>query len=274
MSTAYSLDKDKADQLKANFLSTLAEFHDIDEDQVHREIEDAEAQAQSFFDDIMNNDADNMNEPDMNAETCEGFNRDIFEEDNPFDETIKQAFEEFKQYIESQKTPEPKKLDEKWIKGIFRKAANALHPDKEQDPAKREEKQQLMSELLKARDENDVLTLMGLYHAHVSEEALSINEDSLQSLCDQLQNQLVRLEHEKEQMTSGYDNPIYGIVYNNLFGKTKSQQSKAIGDYIEQLEAEKQGYEEMVASLRNLKVLKLHLEDRYEERRYQSPFGF
>ncbi len=54
----------------------------------------------------------------------------------------------------------------------------------------------------------------------------------------------------------------------------KSQQNIAIGDYIEQLEAEKHSYEQVVASLRNLKVLKMHLEDRYEERRYSSPFGF
>jgi hypothetical protein len=51
-------------------------------------------------------------------------------------------------------------MDKDWIKVLFRRAAQNLHPDRESDYEKRRFKEQRLTELLSARKENDVLTML------------------------------------------------------------------------------------------------------------------
>ncbi len=280
---AYRIDQQKADQLKEQFFTQVAAFHGISKEDMEKTIAEAEAQADSLFENVSSDDTNNAEgsgEKSSNREftedmfgdaSCGENDEGIPDEDDLF-KAFKDAFEEFRAGMETQQAPEPMKFDEKWLKSVFRKTANALHPDKEQDATKREEKERLMAELLSARDDNDVLALITLYYAHVSEDTLEINEQSLDKLCDQLQNQLDRLLYEKRDIISGAENPVHEMVYANLHGKTKKQQEKTIKDYIRDLQGEKETFTEMIQSLKNLKTLKSHLEVRYDEKRFSSFF--
>jgi hypothetical protein len=285
MEIAFALDSEKTEALKEQWLIQIADFHEIDRDEMKETIKAAEADPEAFFEGKMNDEfgqkPEDFESPDSADDNTENSTYDMFgdafddeqtdqDDDDPF-KAFREAFEEFKAEMESRQAPEPLKMDEKWLKSVFRKTANALHPDKEQDIEKREEKEALMTELLRARDENDVLGLINLYHAHVSEDALEINEKSLDALCAQLQNQLDRLRYEKEDLISGVENPIHEMVYTNLYGQSKQQQEKIINDYSNELSQDKQDQINLIASLKNLKVLKVHLEDRYDSKRY-SPF--
>jgi hypothetical protein len=286
LETAFTLDAEKSEALKEQWLFQIADFHDIDGDEMKETLKAAEADAEAYFEGTMN---DEFGQQSKDSESTDSVNDntkdsthdmfgDAFDDDQPDQEdndpfsAFREAFEEFKAEMESRKAPEPLKMDEKWLKSIFRKTANALHPDKEQDADKREEKEILMTELLRARDDNDVLALISLYHAHVSEDALEINEQSLDALCEQLKNQLDRLCHEKEDLISGVENPVHGIIYDNLYGKSKKQQALTIKNYKDELALEKEALMDMVSTLKNLKVLKTHLEKRYDEKRYSAFF--
>lgn len=282
LETAFTLDSEKTYALKEQWLLQISDFHEIDHEEMKETIKAAEADSKAFFegkmdDELYGQSKGSQSTNDNITDTTEDMFSDAFDadqpnqnDDDPFS-AFREAFEEFRAEMESRQAPEPLKMDEKWLKSVFRKTANALHPDKEQDTKKREEKEALMTELLRARDENDVLTLITLYHSHVSEDALEINEKSLDALCEQLQNQLDRLRYEKEDLINGAENPIHEMVYRNLHGKSKKQQALTIKNYKGELESEKEDLMAMVSTLKNLKVLKTHLEKRYDEKRY-SPF--
>src|SRR5690606_14298052 len=81
----------------------------------------------------------------------------------------------FEQFFEQQQQREreaQKRADELALKKmmkssslnkLFRKLAHALHPDRETDEVARAEKNQLMVELIQARDNNDIPAIFALY---------------------------------------------------------------------------------------------------------------
>jgi hypothetical protein len=63
---------------------------------------------------------------------------------------------------------------------LFRSTAAKLHPDREPDPALRDVKQGLMSDLLKARKTGDVMTILELYQEYVDREQIFSKADEKQ----------------------------------------------------------------------------------------------
>jgi hypothetical protein len=54
-------------------------------------------------------------------------------------------------------------MDGSWAKDLFRRAAQALHPDREPDPEPRQMKQERMCELLRARKQGDIMAMLSIY---------------------------------------------------------------------------------------------------------------
>lgn len=63
-------------------------------------------------------------------------------------------------------------MDAAWIKRLFRRCAQKLHPDQERDPDQRELKQEQMAALLQARDDDDLLRLLQIYDDTLAEYVL------------------------------------------------------------------------------------------------------
>jgi len=79
---------------------------------------------------------------------------------------------------------------------LFRQLAKVLHPDREQDEAKKAEKHLLMSECLAARHRKDIDTLLELYCEHVGELPEGLNDQSHEELISALELQLKQLQRK------------------------------------------------------------------------------
>ncbi|MCU8168256.1 hypothetical protein M2H12_21445 [Vibrio vulnificus] len=67
---------------------------------------------------------------------------------------------------------------------MYKRIANVIHPDKEPDPLKKEEKYRLMQTLAVAKRDNDVMTLVRMFTKHVPDADCLLDE-----------NTLLRMEH-------------------------------------------------------------------------------
>ncbi|ECA3795633.1 hypothetical protein EKG95_28450 [Salmonella enterica subsp. enterica serovar Aqua] len=65
---------------------------------------------------------------------------------------------------------------------IYRQIARVVHPDRELDPLKKEEKQGLMQQLVKARSEGDVVTLVKMYGELVPDGDISLDGEVLEHI--------------------------------------------------------------------------------------------
>lgn len=153
---------------------------------------------------------------------------------------------------------------DKWLSKLFRKAAQALHPDREPDPAKRAAKQEAMSELLAAREAGDIIHILTVYTEHVQQGPAEVPEEMLEALCDNLADKIEAIEYQKEDFL--HDDPVMMFIYDALYDKQKKQQQKNIELQQEQARNLAKVATEDREYMRNLKCLKEILAERYDNR--------
>ena len=155
-------------------------------------------------------------------------------------------------------------MDGSWAKDLFRRAAQALHPDRESDPERRQVKQERMRELLRARKQGDIMTMLTIYSDSVSSADIVIAEQEMTEVCDVLEDQLEALELEKHEYV--YSNPVRHMVFELFYHSTKKGRKRRVQEWEQDLEHEVADLRRLIAFLRNLNCLKRVLEDRREER--------
>jgi hypothetical protein len=154
-------------------------------------------------------------------------------------------------------------MDSTWLKTIFRRAAQNLHPDRESDTEKRQHKQEQLTALLLARKENDVLTMLKIYSEALNGQEIKIAEKEMSSICELLEEQLDDLECE--QTSYIHSHPERHMVYELLYHSNQKKRQKAMQLWQKDLAEESEQNSELVAFLRNLSRLKEVL----RERRFQ-----
>jgi hypothetical protein len=111
---------------------------------------------------------------------------------------------------------------------------------------------------------------------YVDGDDLLITDETMEKLCEQLKEQKKQLAEEKHQIL--YEDPMYAALYENLHNRSKKRRENNIELHIQRVQESTQALLEFVTSLRNLKVLKTHLEQRYEQNRFANfdarPFEF
>ena len=147
---------------------------------------------------------------------------------------------------------------------LFRSTAAKLHPDREPDPALREVKQGLMSNLLKARRTGDVMIILALYQEYVDSEQIFSKADEKQ-LITALEHQIRELKSEQGQIIQ--QSPAHQIAYEQFYNPSKKKTEQAIAEHLLQVSQDKIDIERTVNEIRSLKTLKPWLEQRYEFRR-------
>lgn len=157
-------------------------------------------------------------------------------------------------------------INEKWIRNLFRRTARALHPDKEQDPDKRLAKQKLMTTLLDARDQQDIMTMMMLYNEHADDNVLSLEPDEIQSLCDLLEKQKDKLDMDRMALID--ESPMHHAVHQKLYATSQKARERKLKEHLDEVHASIKRKFKLVEYLRNLSHLKIILEERYEDQRY------
>ena len=155
--------------------------------------------------------------------------------------------------------------DSAWLKGLFRRAAQALHPDRETDPEQRHHKQQQMKELLRARKHNDVMHMLTIYSEAIGEHDIQIAEAEMQTICALLEQQIEELEFEQMEYVESH--PERSFAHAVLYASSKKKRAQRLQEWIYQLEIEAAQNGRLVAELRNLTVLKEVLGERFEQRR-------
>ncbi|UZE96261.1 hypothetical protein [Alkalimarinus alittae] len=157
-------------------------------------------------------------------------------------------------------------INEKWIRNLFRRTARALHPDKEQDPAQRLHKQKLMTQLLDARDQQDIMTMMMLYNEHTEDGALSLESEEIENLCDLLEKQKDILDMDRVALID--ESPMHYAVHDKLYAVSQKARDRKLKEHLDDVQASIKRKFKLVEYLRNLNNLKTVLEERYEDHRY------
>ena len=275
------LHSERSRELMASYQQVLADFLELDVEDIEAEMSQQSDPLDGMFDDFEDiqkafHDAMNNDNPES------GFQDDLFGsgEGDGNDDIHKNAegfFTGEDPFEHSSQLPKEKNIfSDKWLRTLFRRTANALHPDKERNAELRKEKEGLMTQLLAARDDKDVYSLLSLYMQHVDSDDLLIGEDTMGKLCEQLKEQKNQLTEERVQIL--YENPMYAALYENLHSKNSKKLERNIEQHIQRVEESTHEFSQFVTSLRNLKVLKEHLSDRYDEHQFAAleddPFGF
>jgi hypothetical protein len=149
------------------------------------------------------------------------------------------------------------------FKRLFRSIAARLHPDRERDPDKREKKHTLMTRLLDARKQGDVMTIVLMYQEHVGEDATLSTLDEKQ-LLQALKGQIDELRCEQEDYS--LQSPLHRLAYEQFYSTHREKTNRAFKQHIQKIENTGSQARLLALEITSLRALKPHLELRYDER--------
>lgn len=154
------------------------------------------------------------------------------------------------------------------FKQLFRSTAAALHPDREHDPDMREGKHKLMTELLKARKQGDVMTIIKMHQEYVSHNSALSKADEAQ-LIKALKAQVSALKQERESYS--FESPLHRMAYEVFYFPSAKKTERAFEQHIRHMETAALQAQSLSQHIKTLKTLRPHLEQRYNESRFNNP---
>ncbi len=213
------------------------------------------------------------NETTDNSETMGLFDEESDEynelaDDEALAELLRKLQEEAAEQpeVESQ-TGVDKQVVDSAFKRLFRQTAAALHPDKELDDDRRQEKHVLMSQLLKARKERDLITIVKLHESHAAaDSSLSgVDEEALEEvLVDYLNQQQSRMDSIIQKT------PLHHMAYSEFYSDKPAAVTQKINAHLKKINERRRSLNDFLAEVKTLKSLKPILEARYESRVFQG----
>ena len=211
----------------------------------------------------------------MEKENEESF--DFEDEDDAFFEEMEDDYingHEFNHFQQSHQTHQKKLKDlfnASLLKKCYKKLANILHPDKEQDPELKERKSDLMAILVQAKKEKDAFTIISMYQEHVPDNDLNLDEDVSAELIALIDEKLQRLDAEYADFKRAPN--IENMIWEKLGGRSKKIMIEKKSQHLSQLNEACDKLNSMIKNSKNMKQLKVHLGKRYEARQMQNPFA-
>lgn len=155
------------------------------------------------------------------------------------------------------------------LKKCYKKLANILHPDKEQNPELKEKKSDLMAILAQAKKEKDAFTIISMYQEHVPDNDLNLDENVCEGLLALIDEKLSQLDVEHSQVK--HDPCIENMLWSRLGGRSKKIREEKQFLHILDLKSECAGIARNIGNMKNMKMLNRLLSDRYDIRN-ASPF--
>jgi len=148
------------------------------------------------------------------------------------------------------------------IRHLFRQLATILHPDKEPDEHRKQNKDELMRLCLKARRENDLATLLSLYHEHAN--TLEI-PDSVkpENLIRTLKTQLRLLQAQLRALHRA--NPMQRLIMERYSGLNEQDTNARFARHARSLNREIESLGKLQTSLATLAGLAEALQGRREK---------
>lgn len=149
-------------------------------------------------------------------------------------------------------------LDNSNLKVLYRKLAMALHPDRELDPARREEKTRIMGELSLAWENRDLFTLLQLAHSYLPEADNLLSEKNLAAINPALWQKKRDLEICIYRGPEG----VMGAVLRKFKQSSKKKTDLAFEEHLLYLKRDIKELQAQLASITTLQTLKPYLAER------------
>ena len=188
---------------------------------------------------------------------------------DPFERFFEDNFDEDDVQQHAEKGATQKNLDKLFKAGqlnkIYKRLASLLHPDKEQDPAKKEHKHVLMQTLSEARKNKDAFTLLQLYQIHINDGEFSFDPDTLSSMQALLRAKLHRLDDELYAAKSS--NELSTLVWRKFSGRSKRQTESNIKIHVANIAEEVHENQLIMQQNQTVSQMKKHLQERLEKNR-------
>ncbi|AMG03237.1 MULTISPECIES: J domain-containing protein [Gammaproteobacteria] len=155
-------------------------------------------------------------------------------------------------------------LDNSSLKQLYRKLTMTLHPDREQDLVKREEKTHLMGELSQAWELRDMFTLLHLAHTHLPEADNLLSEENLAAINPAL------WQKKRELEICFYRGPegVQGAILHKFKQRSKKQTELAFEEHQHYLQRDIKQLHGQLATITTLATLKPYLADRWDARQH------
>ncbi|NND93133.1 MAG: hypothetical protein HKN42_19915 [Granulosicoccus sp.] len=236
-------------------------------DQLERHFRDAMRVRDQPVDEVAG-DRDDVLEQDFDGENHRGGeDEDGWSDSDSVEELFRRMYDEAGQDTapDHVNPGRPVAIDDSVFKRLFRQTAAALHPDKEHDAQLQVEKHELMSQLLKARKERDLISLLRLHERH------AVADSSLSS-ADEKRLEGVLLQSIDEQHNRMDDiirkSPMHYLAFSQFYDQQPSVVELNIASHLQQIDRKKHTMLDFVDEVRTLKRLKELLRERYDA--YQS----
>jgi hypothetical protein len=104
---------------------------------------------------------------------------------------------------------------------IYKKIANVIHPDKEQDPELKKYKVSEMQKLIAAKKEGDVFSLIKMYQRYVPNGSLDLGDDAINNIEHLLEMQIRKLNYEHKDIFENQGHKTY--VWKNYSASSKKK---------------------------------------------------
>lgn len=266
------MDKDEAvDPRHINEMRNLLIEIEIPDNFSDEEIVDFIRNPKTFTDHI-----ENIMEKRM-EQTEEGHNQYSEDDlDDQFFEDIEDDFinSDHFQHFQKSHQKHQKKLKDLFnaslLKKCYKKLANILHPDKEQNTDLKEQKSELMAILVQAKKEKDAFTIISMYQEHVPDNDLNLDNDVSAELLELIDEKLKQLDDEHQHIKNA--RCIENMIWQKIGGRSKKIMAEKQQRHLFDLN---EGCKEILNNInnsKNMKQLNKILSRRYDIR-YQNPFS-
>jgi len=150
------------------------------------------------------------------------------------------------------------------VNSMFRRIAKVLHPDKEQNEQKKDEKHQLMTSLIEARDKNDIPTIFSMYAKYVGEMPEDLAKEDIENINILLNYQLKQLKQDYD--SAPYQDPKTAIFFDMFQAKTEKGILKNIRARKKDISGSIHASKRFLSRITSLSKLKPVLEEVYHQR--------
>lgn len=215
-------------------------------------------------------------ELEAEQEAEDALNEDIFEDlfkefeqqggmDDLFEskeeaEAFWEAFNNAQSQFKSKDAELDKLLKATPINALFRKIARALHPDLETDEHQKRLKHDQMTQLVQAREEKDIPTIINMYINHVGELPEGLFAGNFEKMTELLKHQNEKLREEFHEILE--ENPVKAWLYDNFSSKNEQEFKRRVRKFNKENEEIADAVSALALDLTSIQRLRFHLDGR------------
>lgn len=259
-----AIDPDAGAELRQQFVDALGVHFGMSEDEMNARVHE---HFDSYHPDFDIDDEIDDDEIDDDKEFEDDVQPDMFGYEDVWAEAGRQRRDESAWEAgpaEAASAVDSRLVDAGWLRRLFRRAAQALHPDRETDADQRALKHERMQELLQARKDGDLLAMLRLYAEASGDSELVLAETEMKQACELMEQKLVGLQHERVEITS--QSPLHAWAHDEFYRISSKRREQKIRRWKREAQAEAREAARIADELKNLDVLKAHLQQRREQK--------